>query len=222
MVESQHRVSTLKLVDNLEEQAVLEDLIESAKPPRPQGPEFARLHYLLATPFRYPPLRHGSRFGTAIVRGIWYGSRSPHTVMAEVAHYRFLFLDGSAADLRQLVTEHSLFHVPLATEKGIDLTTLPFSEYEARFKSKTDYRSTQALGQAMREAGVEAFLFRSARDPEGGSNVGVFSPRAFARKTPLPSTPQTWRCLANDHEVVFSRINSMSAQSMAFGREVSA
>src|SRR5690606_40733910 len=49
VVEAQHRVSTRKLVDTLEEQALLEDLIERAKPPDPTG---GRLHYLLATPFR--------------------------------------------------------------------------------------------------------------------------------------------------------------------------
>ena len=61
VVESQHLFSTRKLVDSDAEQALLEELIEEVKPPTgvPAG-----LHYLLFTPFRYPPLRHGSRFGT--------------------------------------------------------------------------------------------------------------------------------------------------------------
>ena len=68
VVEAQHQVSTRKLVDTLEEQSLLEDLIDAAKPPDPtQG----RLHYLLSTPFRYPPLRHGSRFGTRHEPGLW-------------------------------------------------------------------------------------------------------------------------------------------------------
>src|SRR5258708_33330890 len=51
LVEAQHHVSTLKLVDSLDEQQFLEDLIEGSKPPVP--PECRHLHYLLATPFRY-------------------------------------------------------------------------------------------------------------------------------------------------------------------------
>ena len=49
MVEAQHQVSTRKLVDSLEEQALLEELIEASKPPNRTG---ARLHVLLSTPDR--------------------------------------------------------------------------------------------------------------------------------------------------------------------------
>ena len=51
MVEAQHVVSTLKVVDTLAEQERLEQLLEESKPPVP--PECRRLHYLLCTPFRY-------------------------------------------------------------------------------------------------------------------------------------------------------------------------
>src|SRR5204862_2427670 len=70
-VEAQHQVSTRKLVDSAEEQELLEELIDRTKPPDMTA---GKTHYLLATPFRYPPLRHGSRFGTRHERGIWYGS----------------------------------------------------------------------------------------------------------------------------------------------------
>src|SRR5687768_11875664 len=60
MVEAQHVTATLKLVDDAEEHEVLEALIEASKPPLPDA--VRRLHYLLATPFRYPPPTHGSRF----------------------------------------------------------------------------------------------------------------------------------------------------------------
>src|SRR2546429_7726835 len=39
VVEAQHMVATRKLVDSDEEQAMLESLIERAKPPARQGPE---------------------------------------------------------------------------------------------------------------------------------------------------------------------------------------
>ncbi|MGH8173103.1 MAG: hypothetical protein ACREPX_08140 [Rhodanobacteraceae bacterium] len=49
VVEAQHRASTMRLVDTLEEQRALEDLLEASKPPLPAEAE--SLHYLLATPF---------------------------------------------------------------------------------------------------------------------------------------------------------------------------
>ena len=59
VVEAQHQVSTRKLVDSTAEQVMLEEMIDGVKPPDATG---GRLHYLLFTPFRYPPLIHGSRF----------------------------------------------------------------------------------------------------------------------------------------------------------------
>ena len=101
-VEAQHQVSTRKLVDTLEEQQLLEELIDASKPPDATR---GRLHYLLATPFRYPPLRHGSRFGTRQERGIWYGAETRRTLFAEVAYYRLIFLEGTRADLGAVVTQ---------------------------------------------------------------------------------------------------------------------
>ncbi len=77
LVEAQHRVSTLKLVDTLEEQALLEDLIEATKPALP--PEARGLDYLLATPFRYDaPYPVGSRFRRAgRTPGVFYAAETP-------------------------------------------------------------------------------------------------------------------------------------------------
>ena len=66
LVEAQHLVSTRRLVDSAEEQALLESVLEKSKPTLPADPEFAGLHFLLTTSFRYPPLRHGSRFATRV------------------------------------------------------------------------------------------------------------------------------------------------------------
>ena len=72
LVEAQHVVSTMKLVDDVAEQRLLEDLLEAAKPPLPAAAK--GLHYLLATPFRYPPLPRGSRFRAAGEPGVFYGA----------------------------------------------------------------------------------------------------------------------------------------------------
>lgn len=68
MVEAQHIASTMKIVDDAAEQDVLETLLESSKPAQPPG--VSRLDYLLATPFRYNPLRGGSRFRAVTDPGV--------------------------------------------------------------------------------------------------------------------------------------------------------
>jgi hypothetical protein len=215
VVESQTITSTRKLVDSDEEQALLEELVEGAKPPVPQTLDLRGLHFLLFTPFRYPPLRHGSRFGTRFERGIWYGSRDLDTAFAEVAYYRLLFLEGSAADLGTLTVDLSAFQAAIRTRRGIDLTAAPFREHTARIASKTSYAASQKLGREMREAGVEAFVFVSARDPRRGDGVGLFEP-AFARRK--PTVPETWVCSAARGKVEFLKKDVFSARRLAFAR----
>ena len=214
VVESQHQIATRKLVDSDAEQQLLEQLIDSAKPPEraPRG-----LHYLLFTPFRYPPLRHGSRFGSRQERGIWYGSEMQRTVFAEVAYYRLLFLEGTAADLGLLQTELTAFRASVRTQAGVDLTAPPFDEHRDRLASPDSYAESQQLGTAMRNAGVEAFRFASARDVEGGVNVGVFAPGAFGRRT--PKSLETWHCSATRNAVGLARRDYFARAQFHFPRE---
>ncbi|MGQ0563011.1 MAG: RES family NAD+ phosphorylase [Gemmatimonadota bacterium] len=191
VVEAQHQIATRKLVDSDAEQQLLEQLIDGVKPP-PRAP--AHLHYLLFTPFRYPPLRYGSRFGTRNEPGIWYGSETLRTAFAEVAYYRLLFLEGTSAELGLLETELTAFRAVVRTAAGIDLTRAPFNRYETVLASRSDYRETQALGGALRAAGVEAFRYRSARDVEAGVNVAVIAAAAFGRRA--PRSFETWYCAA--------------------------
>lgn len=214
-VEAQHVVSTAKLADTLDEQAVLERLIEGAKPPLPRERAFAGRHVLLATSFRYPPLRHGSRFATRRERSLWYGAHALRTVFAEVAYYRLVFLEGTEAPLASIEAELSVFSVPYRARRGVDLTRPPFDAHRAAIASRTDYRQAQALGAAMREAGVEAFRYPSARDPEGGIALGVFNPAAFAG---APAEPRTWWCRAGRDGVLFLRKDALSRASLTFPR----
>lgn len=218
LVEAQHLTSTRKLVDSAEEQALLETLIERAKPPVPAGPEFDGLHFLLTTSFRYPPLRHGSRFATRFERSLWYGSKERRTAFAEAAYYRLLFLEGTAADLGRLEVEVSAFRVPVRARRGIDLTKPPFDADRDRISSPVRYDESQALGAVMRESGVEAFRYRSARDPEDGVNVALFTPRAFAANR--PETPETWACTASRDLVEFRRKDFFVRAAVSFAREV--
>lgn len=201
VVEAQHVVSTRKLVDDDEEQGLLEELIEQVKPRQPEGTE--GLHYLLSTPFRYPPLRHGSRFASRFETSLWYGSEELPTAFAEVAYYRLLFLEQTEAALGPIVVELSAFQAKVRSELCVDLGAGAFREHVSTLRSPSDYVPTQALGGAMRADGVEMFLFPSARDLEARRNVALFTPRVFTRKK--PTVPQTWRCIATRDRVEIVR-----------------
>ncbi len=212
-VEAQHQVSTRKLVDTAAEQELLEELIEGAKPPDPTR---GRRHYLLSTPFRYPPLPHGSRFGTRHERGIWYGAERVRTVFAEVAYYRLLFFEGTSAELGVVATSLTLFSVKINTTRGIDLTVAPFDRYRAKLTSKSRYADTQPLGAAMRAAGVAAFRYASARDVDGGACVGVLDITAFGRAR--PTSLETWHCLASRERVEMLKRDYFERATHAFPR----
>jgi hypothetical protein len=203
--ESQFINSTRKLVDSNEEQKVLEELLDQkAKPPVPS--DVQHLHYLLATPFRHPPLKNGSRFGTQLERGMFYGAIELETCLAEVAYYRHVFLAGTAARILPIETQHSAFQVHIKTSKGIDLTQPPFVAHASTLTSKTDYSATQQLGQEMRKDSIEAFVFTSARSINPGTCVAVIHPNAFAAAKPLANY-QEWFCTLDRTKVEFRRKN---------------
>ncbi len=191
LVESQEQVATNQLVRSLERQAVLENLLEATKPPLRKGTE--RLHYLLATPFRYPPLKHGSRFGTRSEPSLFYGSLNTRTVLAEAAYYRLVFWAGMATPpAGKLDTQHTLFGARYRTARGLQLHEPSFARHREALANPADYRASQALGARMRSSGIEAFEFLSARDPDGGVNVALFTPAALPGAQPI--SPEPWLC----------------------------
>ena len=201
LVESQAQVATLQLVDTLAEQALLEELLETSKPPLPQSAE--PLHYLLKTPFRYPPLRWGSRFGSVHEPSLFYGALRIDTAMAEAAYYRFLLWDGMsiAPPSGRILSEHCTFEARYQVERGIQLQHPPFTDFQAELSHASAYQPCQALGAAMRGAGVEAFEYRSARCLLQGNNVALFVPAALAEKR--PRNLLSWLCETTDDYVAF-------------------
>jgi hypothetical protein len=53
----------------------------------------------------------------------------------------------------------------------------------------------------MREAGVEAFEYESARDPGHGTNIGLFAPQALA--SAKPTSRDSWLCETSADRVRF-------------------
>lgn len=213
VVEAQHQVSTRKLVDTAAEQSLLEDLIDGVKPPDPTG---GGLHYLLSTPFRYPPLHHGSRFSARHQPSLWYGSETVDTALAEVAYYRFVFLEGTSAQLGTVTTTLTAFRTRASSERAIDLVAPPFDAHREAIASPSRYDTTQALGDAMRSAGVELFRYPSARRTDG-VNIGVFSASAFKRSKPRDF--ETWHCVASRARVELSKRDYFARGAIAFSRE---
>lgn len=201
VVEAQHKSTTRVLVDNVQEHEILEQMIENSKP---QIENELNLHYLLFTPFRYPPLKYGSRFGSTHEPSLWYGSQELNTAFSEVAYYRLHFLNDTEADLGFTHVLLTAYSVPIKTRAGIFLDQFPFQAHRKLISSSKNYSDSQSLGGAMRAAEVEAFTYFSARTKEEGLNIAVFTPRAFAQNHPN-SDMQTWKCLANKKGVEFIR-----------------
>ena len=197
IVESQEQVATATLVGSLEEQAVLEGLLEDTKPPVPAG---APRHYLLSTPFRYPPLSHGSRFGSRFEPGLFYGSLSLSTLLAEAAFYRFHFWYAMVTPPEKpFITRHTIFEASYRTDHGLQLQHPPFDRYRDTLTHPSSYGTTQRLGAAIRAQGIEAFEYRSARAE--GLNAALFTPGALASRK--PRSQEAWTCETHGGQVSF-------------------
>jgi hypothetical protein len=191
-VEAQHQVSTMKLVDTVDEQSLLEDILEDSK--RRFPPECAGLDYLLATPFRYDAAYpYGSRFRRAgWTKGVYYASARVETALAEMAFYRLLFYaESPATPLPANAAEYTAFSAEIATPSAIDLTKPHLSDDKAVWTDPMDYGPCQALSDTARAANVDAILYQSVRDPEAGLNIALLAPRAFKKKQ--PSDRVSWR-----------------------------
>jgi hypothetical protein len=187
----------MKIVDTLAEQSLLETLLERTKPPVPS--ECRDLHYLLATPFRYgAPYPSGSRFRRAgFTLGVFYGSTTPATAVAEVAFHRLLFFaDSPKTPWPGIAGEYTVFSVRFRTTAGLDLTLPPLSADHDRWVHRTDYTACQEMADRAREAGGDVLKYSSARAP-GGVNIALLTCGAFASRQ--PQERQTWRIHLGAH-----------------------
>ncbi len=198
-VEAQHVVATMRLVDTLDEQAVLERLLEDSKPALPPLPQPTALppHYLLSTPFRYRS-PFPSRFRRPHHASIWYGAETLRAAAAEVAYLRWRFIvDSDGLRQGELHTEHSFFQARVSG-LAIDLSAPPWDGLARLWTQDRDYSATHALADAARVAGLQWLRYASVREP-GGHCGAVFALQSLALHA--PHWPQTWHCKTTAHSV---------------------
>lgn len=202
------------LVDTLDEQTLLEYLLESSKPPLPPGAE--GLHWLLFTPFRYPPPPTGSRWRGPLDPGVFYGADEVRTACAELGYWRWRFLGESPALDALEAKPQTIFRVTVACST-IDVREPPFARDQARWTDPRSYEATQGFAQVVRAGAADALRYQSVRDPERGGCGAILSPRAFAEKKPLEV--QTWWLSVTRARVVWQRHDVFQRSTWEFTAE---
>lgn len=133
------------------------------------------------TPFRYPPLISGSRFGRTHQRHLFYGARALETALTERSFHALRMLEDSplprGCRVRRLQTA---FTVEITAERGLSLQKHLTAEALATITDPSSYEASQRCGDAIRERGVQAFEVPSARSPQTPPAVGVLTPYAFS------------------------------------------
>jgi RES domain len=201
MVEAQHRVSTMKLVDSLAEQAALERVLEGTKPA--VRADCAHLHYLLYSPFRYARSNpYASRFRRAgAPEGVFYASAAPETALAEIVFYRLLFYaESPATPLPGNPAEYSGFAVQMRADPGLDLTRPPMRAHLRAWTDQGDYSQCHTLADEARAESVQAICYPSVRDVQHRLNYALLTPKAFAQAGPIAF--QSWHILLGADSVL--------------------
>lgn len=191
--ESQEDVATMNIVGSLADQSVLENMIEASKPGSLVG------HYLVSTPFRYPPLQYGSRFGGTFEPSLFYGSQSVEGCFTETAYYRFLFFSAYAS-ANVVKNGYTSFSFKAVSEFSIDLTQDPFQAFAKDLLSPSNYGVTQELGSEIRSAGVKLIRYQSARSIKPNVNIALFDRSPVITE---PSLMRQWFCCTRKDSVEF-------------------
>jgi hypothetical protein len=210
-VEGQHVVSTMALVDTLDEQHLLERLLEASKPPVPE--DAAQLHYLLFTPFRYAPPPGGSRFRGPSDPGVFYAADEVRAACAELGYWRWRHLLDTPALSAMPSRPQTVFRTRIAAD-AVDLREAPFVRDRGACTHPSDYGECQRFAVVAREANVGAIRYESVRDPLHGACCAVLTWRAFAR--PAPVDWQTWTLSVTRERVIWQRIDAVRADAFEF------
>ena len=200
-VEGQHVVSTLRLTgNNPERQQLLELILEESKPPLPDPA--IPLHYLLSTPFRYPPSPHGSRFRAWPDPGVLYSAAHRRTACAELGYWRWRFVSDSTGLTGIPASAQTLFQLG-AKGQGHDLTLPPLHRWRSLWSSPDSYQPTQSLARRARAVQSEWLAYQSVRDPEHGKCFAILSPSAIRPSQPLAR--ETWYLTVTTTSAIWQR-----------------
>lgn len=210
-VEAQHLVATLALVDSLDEQHELEALLEASKPMMQQP--LPGLHWLLFTPFRYPPLPTGSRFRGPGHPGVLYAAEEIRTACAELGYWRWRFLMDSPDLVAISAKPQTVFRLAVAAS-AVDLRAAPFCRDRVTWTHASDYSGCQSFAATARDAGVTAIRYESVRDPQHGACIAVLAPTALAAREPLAA--QTWLLSVTRAKVFWHRNNVIESSQLEF------
>ena len=215
MVETQEFAATSTLVDDLDEQFLLEQMLDDVKPV--YRDETENMHYLLKTPFRYPPLKHGSRFGTRLMQSFFYASEQISTVLSEVAYYRLVFLDDMETKYTGTIrSQHLLFSVAIESSNCIDLSSNSFEHIKTNLTDPQNYLFCQRIGKwAVEEQQIDTLRYWSARC-ENGTNLAVFTPDSIV--STQPENQQHWLCLSEQNRISFTQNGGHMHMPKSYGR----
>ena len=184
IIETQEYAASLNLVETHAEQLLLEEILDTSKPP--YRPDTEHLHYLLKTPFRYPPLNHGSRFASKTEPSLFYGSISLDTALSEFAYYRFLFLNDILANYEGTNrAEFAYFKFAISSKRSCNLSGGIFKQFQKELTSRTNYTFAQEMGHWLRSNDVDFWLYKSVRDLNEGLNIAISNPCSFSSNKPL-------------------------------------
>ncbi|MGB5325924.1 MAG: RES family NAD+ phosphorylase [Pseudomonadales bacterium] len=213
VVETQEIAATQTITRSAAEQSRLEELLDASKPPVPDDCD--GLSYLLYTPFRYPPLSHGSRFGGRFERGIFYASLVPEAAFAECALYLWLFQQGprEMGPLASIRDQRTAFSAQLKSAKAIDTSRDAFKKVQRKISDAANWNFSQQLGSALRAVKSGFCLYASPR-LDGAVNVAVFDPKSFAEQEPREI--QHWHLALDTERCRFSRRTSSGDQTIEF------
>lgn len=217
VVEHQYTASTRKIVDTQAEQDLLEEILETNKPPYP--PEAAGLHYLLKTPFRYYPAQpNGSRFRRpGAGAGVFYAAEHIRTALAEFAYYRFRFFHASpGTPLPRNEERLTAFSTRYVTARELDLRLPPLDRDRDAWTHPRDYSATQTLAEQARVAAIESVRYESVRDVEKGANIAILTPQAL--KSNAPVIEHTWFLYLAETEANCVRGNAAPTDRWTFPR----
>jgi hypothetical protein len=107
---------------------------------------------------------------------LFYGSRSRFGCLLEGAYYELVFQDGPERPFpRSSAMRKAIFHVQMRTASGLKLQHHGSRELQARLRDPIDSHFCQGIGREMREAGIKAFEYHSARSAEDVVQVGTIS-----------------------------------------------